>query len=251
MIPVLAPAGAFRAAVAELPLSARLGDRPSGAIVVVPGEPGWVHRVRAAEEAGASAVVVADPEFAPAAELRLLSDGIGIPITIERPLLRVDAVADAQAGLEPQGAGRSRSIVVDGAASALRLAAITRDAVGWGRVLAGQPPALVSADRGLALLDTGAGVAVALSVVSTRRPGRGWLRAQALGEVLIDAEVEGRSCTVAVSTAAGRVILPTRFESSERLAVRRAVAALEADDRPADLADLLTDSEPVEEILRA
>ena len=44
-------------------------------------------------------------------------------------------------------------------------------------------------------------------------------------------------------------MLPTRFESSERLALRRAVAAAAAHDQPGDLADLIADTEPVEGIL--
>ncbi len=252
MIAVVAPAGAYRAAVAELPLSSRLGDRPSGAVVVVPGDPRWVERVRAAEEAGARAVVVADPEPAPVDEVLLLAQRTRIPVVLERPLLRADATADAQSARAAQaGTVPPRAVVLDGAASAGRLSVIARDAVGWGRVLAGQAPTLVSADRGLALLETADGTVLTLSVVATRRPGRGWVRAQALGEVLTEVEVEGRASSIAVATAAGRLALPVRFESSERLALRRAVAAVEAHDRPSDLVDLIADTEAVEGILHS
>jgi hypothetical protein len=250
VIAVVATADAYRAAAAELPLSTRLGDRQAGAVIVVAGDPGWVDRVHAAGEAGARAVVVADPVPAPVDEMRLLAQRIGIPVVVERPLLRADAVADARSPRAQAATRHPRAIVLDGAASGSRLAVIARDAVGWGRALAGGALTLVSADRGLALLETDAGVAVTLSVVATRRPGRGWVRAQALGEVLIDVEVEGRACSVAVSSVAGRSALPVRYESSERLAVRRAVAAAEADERPGDLIDLLADTEPAEEILR-
>jgi hypothetical protein len=249
MISVVAAAGAYRAAVAELPLSSRLGDRPSGAVVVVPGDAGWVDAVRRAEEAGARAVVVADPEPAPLDEVRLLAQRTRIAVVLERPLLRADAAADAQSARAAQDGTAPRVIVLDAAASAQRLSVITRDAVGWGRVLAGRAPTLVSGDRGLALLETADGTALTLSVVATRRPGRGWVRAQALGEVLTDVDVEGRASSIAVATAAGRFVLPTRFESSERLALRRAVAAAAAHDQPGDLADLIADTEPVEGIL--
>jgi hypothetical protein len=250
MIAVVAPAGAYRTAVAELPLSSRLGDRASGAVVVVPGDTGWVDAVRAAEEAGARAVVVADPEQMPVDEVRLLAQRTRMPVILERPLLRADATADAQSARAAQaGTAPPRAVVLDGAASAGRLSVIARDAVGWGRVLAGQAPTLVSGHRGLALLETGGGAALTLSVVATRRPGRGWVRAQALGEVLTDVEVEGRASSIAVATAAGRFVLPARYESSERLALRRAVAAAEANDQPSDLADLIADTEPVEAIL--
>ena len=64
------PAGRYRAAVAELPLSARLATEAAGAIVVVPGDAGWVDAALAAAAAGAAAVVVARPALAPAADLR-------------------------------------------------------------------------------------------------------------------------------------------------------------------------------------
>ena len=102
MIAVVAAAGAYRAAVAELPLSARLGAGPSGAVVVVPGDPGWVDAVRGAEEAGARAVLVADPEPAPVDQLRLLAQRTRIPVALERPLLRADAAADAQSARAAQ-----------------------------------------------------------------------------------------------------------------------------------------------------
>ena len=253
MIAVVAPAGAYRATVAELPLSARPGDGPAGAVVVVSGDRGWPDAVRAAEEAGARAVVVADPGPAPLAEVQRLTRHTRIAVVLERPLLRADAAEDAQSARTAQAGGvMPRTIVLDAAASAGRLSVIARDAVGWGRVLAGgQAPTLVSADRGLALLETADGTSLPLSVVATRRPGRGWVRAQALGEVLIEVEVERRASSIAVATAAGRFVLPTRFESSERLALRRAVAAAEARERPSDLNDLIADSEPVEGILRA
>jgi hypothetical protein len=116
-------------------------------------------------------------------------------------------------------------------------------------VLAGQALSLIAADRGLALLETDAGIAVTLSVVATRRPGRGWVRAQALGEVITDVSVEGREASVTTATRAGRLILPTRFESSERLAVRRALVALEGGDAPDDLAELVADTEQAERTL--
>ena len=264
MIAVVAPTEAYRAAVAELPLRTRLGDQAAGAVVVVPGETGWVHRVVVAAEAGARAIVVADPEPAPVAELRQLAERIRVPLVVERPLLRADAALDATAArARAVGVARPRAIVLDGGAPAARLDVVARDAIGWGRVLAGHAPVLRSADRGLALLEAPDGIALALSVVATRRPGRGWIRAQVLGEILTAVDVEGRGCRIAVSTAGGQMIAPTRFESSERLAVRRALEAVDAfeavqagaadgaDARPDDLSDLIADTESVEQILRS
>lgn len=249
MIAVHTRASAYRAAVAELPLSTRLVDAPAGAIVVVPGDRGWVTSVAEAEQAGARAVVVADPVLAAVDELRLLAESVALPVLLERPLLRTDVAGDARAALSGPGLGAvPRTIVIDAAAPASRLGVVARDAVGWGRVLAGEPAALLSGDRGLALLETAGGTALTLSIVTTRRPGTGWVRAQALGEAIADVDVEGRAVSVAISTASGRLNLPPRYESSERVAVRRALAALEAGERPSDLRDLLSDTEPVEGI---
>ncbi len=249
MIAVHTRASAYRAAVAELPLSTRLADAPKGAVVVVPGDRGWAGAVVAAEEAGARAVVVADPMLAALDELRLLAGRIGIPVIVERPLLRPDVADDARAALAGEDPGAvPRTIVLDAAASASRLGVVARDAVGWGRVLARESATMLSGDRGLALLETAGGTALTLSVVTTRRRGSGWVRAQALGEAIADVDVEGRAISVVISTPSGRLILPPRYESSERVAVRRALAALESAEAPDDLRDLISDTEPVEGI---
>ena len=103
MIDVFAPAGAYRGAIAELPLSARAAESASGAIVVVPGGNDWVDAVREAVENGALAVVVADPAAAPTAEVRRLAEGTRIPVIVERPLLRADVAADARVTREARG----------------------------------------------------------------------------------------------------------------------------------------------------
>lgn len=246
MIDVIAPAGPYRAAVAELPLSARPAASAAGSIVVVRGERNWMDAVRAAADDGALAVVVADPVTAPPEEVRRLIEAARIPVIVERPLLRADVAEDAR---RSRDGAPVHVVVLDGAASAARLGVIARDAVGWARTLSGHALTLVSADRGLALLDA-AGVGVTVSVVATRRPGGGWLRAQALGPVVTDVEVEGREARVSSATPAGRVIRPTRFESSERLALRRAIEAVAAPDRPTDLADLLVDVLLAEHLVR-
>ena len=216
---------------------------------MVPGGNDWVDGVREAVEDGALAVVVADPGLVPVAEVRRLAAEVRIPVIVERPLLRADVAADARATREGDaGWAAPHVVVLDGAASAARLGVIARDAVGWARTLTGQALTFVSSDRGLALLDA-AGVAVAVSVVATRRPGRGWVRAQALGTVVTDVEVEGREARVTSSTEAGRLIRPTRFESSERLALRRAIEAIAAAEHPADLDELLSDTAVAEHLL--
>ena len=103
---------------------------------------------------------------------------------------------------------------MDGAATIASLGVLARDAVGWARTLAAGAQAdgslingaltVVAAGDGLALLQTDAGVGAAVTVVATDRPGAGWLRASALGDPLVDVEVEGAAARVTRATASGR-----------------------------------------------
>ncbi len=249
MTGVLAPVGRYRAALAELPMSTRLVHHASGAIVVVPGVPGWVDTVLATATAGAVAVVVAEPAFVPSAELRRLERASTIPVVVERPLLRPDVILDARTARTGEPA--PRIVAADGAARGSKLAIVARDAVGWLRVLTGEELAFVAADGALALFETLAGIAATMSVVVTERPGDGWIRAQALGETIIEVEVEGHGSRVTSATAAGRLTAPVRFESSERLAMRRALSSSATGDWPDDLGELAADTELVERTLLA
>lgn len=251
MIGIVAPAGPYAAALAELPLSAHRVDRPDGSIVVVPGTDGWVDAALAAVSAGAVALLIADPAFVPAADLRRLAE-VGIPIIIERALLRADVTADAVAArTAASGAVSPRVLVAEATASRAELSVAVRDAVGWLRILGGDRLVLVTAHEGLALLETSAGIAATLTVVANRRPGGGRITAQALGETITEVEVEGRYVGVTTSSSVGRLIAPTRFESSERLALRRAAGVLTSLTRPLDLAELLVDTEVAALILNA
>ncbi|WP_439592898.1 hypothetical protein [Microbacterium sp.] len=229
--------GRYRAAVAELPLTAQLAERAAGAVVVVTGVE-WVDAAFAAAEAGAAALIVADPAVAPADDLRRLGQRIVVPVVVERPLLRPDLAAQAVRG---RGDDMPRVITVDAVAGAARRAVVVRDAVGWIRALAGDDLDVRSAAGGLALLETSAGIAATLSVAATSR-GEGWIRARALGEVRTEVEVTGRDGRLATSSSAGRLRAPGLFESSERLALRRAIEAADSGERSADLAELLADS---------
>ena len=126
-----------------------------------------------------------------------------------------------------------------------------RDAVGWLRIFAGDALTLVAADEGLALLETSAHMSATLTAVATARPDGGRVRVQALGEVITDVEVEGRAVRLATASPGGCLIAPTRFESSERLALRRAVGALAAQATPTDLGELVADTDLVERMLAA
>lgn len=243
VVGVVDPTGRYHAAVAELPLSTRSAERVPGALVVIPGTAGWTDAALAASETGAAALVVAEPEFVPAAELRSLAQGLHIPLIIERPLLRADVAKDA---IDRRAGESPRVLAVDGGAGAAGLLSVTRDAVGWLRVLAGGGLAVASSDGALALLQTEAGIAGTLTVTVTARPGPGWIRAHALGETITDVEIDGRAARVTTASAVGRLTSPTRFESSERLALRRAVAVLADRDRSDDLGELLADTDLVE-----
>lgn len=250
MTDVQVPVGRYRAALAELPLSTRSVERPGGAIVVVAGDGGWVDAALDAASAGAIAVVVARPAFAPAADIRRIQDAVGVPVVVERPLLRPDATGDAAAGRRSDaGWAAPRLLVADGSAARGLVPVIARDAAGWLRVLAGDDLVVAAADGELALLETRGGIAATLSVVATLRSGGGSIRVRALGEVLTEIDVDSERARVRTSTARGSVTAPDRFESSARLAVRRALAAVESEELPDDLRALAADTELVERVL--
>lgn len=250
MTDVCAPAGRYQVAIAELPLSTRAVDRARGAIVVVPGAVGWVDAALAAASAGAIAVVVARPAFAPAAEVRRLAREAGVPVVAERALLRPDSAGDAAAGRSTAaGWSAPRIVVADSTAPPELESVVAREAVGWLRILAGDELTFVAGDGELALLETRGGIAATLSVVVTGRPGDGWIRAHALGEVISEIEVEDGRTRAFVATARGRASAPDRFESSARLAVGRAIAAVDSGEPLDDLRALAADTALVERML--
>ena len=218
--------------------------------MVVPGAAGWPDAVLAAAHAGAAAVVVADPVLVPAADVQRVSAQVGIPVIVERPLVRPDVSASALAAREAAGgpAAPARIVVVDATAPRSALGSVARDAVGWARVLTGEQLELVAAGGAQALLVAASGLSATLTVVATARPGSGRIHAQALGEVITDVVVEGRVARLSTSTEAGRLMAPAVFESSERLALRRALAALEGDSIH-DLDELAADTFIAETII--
>lgn len=251
-IAVHTPDGPYAAAIAELPLSAHRSPERHAAIVVISGRAGWAGRLDEAVAAGARAVILREPEAGDLADLDAAGAAAAVPIIVDRPLLRSDLVDDVRAG-----AARAPALVqVECSASGAEFAAVARDAVGWARVLAGGALALEasrSTARGFSALlswpgdDSVGGVPV--SIVATRRSGTDpWIRAIALGvertEVTID--VARGSAVVERTSEAGRVIHPTRWESAERVVVRRAIEALESESIPsrgsAGLADLDADA---------
>ncbi|TDN91294.1 hypothetical protein [Microbacterium sp. BK668] len=249
-IPVSAAPARYRGAVGELPVTALTSDSAAGSVVVVDGAGRWWDDAALAISAGAAAIVVSRPAPAPAAGVARLA---GAPVVLERPLLRPDTASDVEAA---QAAAPSASaLVVECHASAAELGAALRDALGWVRQLAPGAPALLStafADgRGTALIDAGGGVTVSLVAgASAGAPPCGRIRATTLGETRLEVELEEGDIRLTTTDAAFRRVWPTRFESAERIALRRAAEAVRSGAMPSDLADYARDSALAEAIWR-
>lgn len=246
---IVADLAAYRAATAELPLSARAVEERRGAVVVVDGSAPWWSAAADALAAGAAGIVVAQPAAAPAEALQELS-AARVPIVIERPLLRADEAAAAAAAIAADPPPAAMTVECHGPS----LPATLRDALGWARVLGGAPLVLRTAafgrGRGLALLESAAGLAVSL-VAGTQAgaPPSGRIRVTALGETLVELDGEVGSLSIATTDAVSRRIAPARFESSERLALRRAIEAVRVGSTPSDLSDLRHDDDLARAIL--
>lgn len=237
----------YRAAVAELPVSAALTRSSRGAVVVVAGTGRWWRQALAARAGGAAAIVIADPRNVPpeAQEaLRALKD---IQVIVERPRLRPDLVADAARG---RGGVPAGMVVVECAASAAELDGVITDGFAWARVFAGGPLSLLSgsatAHARVALLEPreGSGPAVTLAANLEAGQGRGGLlRILALGQVRSEVTIDQPAglTRLETSTEEGTMLAPPRFESSARLALRRALDAGSSNEALSDLPDFLDD----------
>jgi hypothetical protein len=230
----------YRVAVAELPDSAIASQDVDGVVAVVAGDDAWW---RAASEAlaTAAAVVVARPGAAPVEALDALASLAGeTPVIVERPLLRADVVAAVGGSIE--GLPAAGALVVECHAPARTIGPALRDAIGWARVLAGGPLTVRAAEswggRALGLLESAQGAAVSvIAAVHSGAPSLGRVRITTVAETRIEIDAD-RDTVVAITDAAGRSILPARFESAERVALRRAIEAVGTTRRSSDLADL-------------
>jgi hypothetical protein len=243
-IPVRTDLDAYRIATAELPESAAASSDAEGAVVVVPGHGAWWADVADAISAGAAAVVVAQPAAAPVEALESLAPlAHAAPVVVERRLLRADAVAAVESAIENLPAPGAIAVECHAPARGLRPA--LRDAIGWARVIAGGPLAPLTteswAGRVLALLESEQGSAV--SVVAAAQPGApslGGMRLTAIAGTRIEVDVD-LDTVVCITDATGGRMLPARFESSERVALRRAISAVHTAERPSDVAELRHD----------
>lgn len=242
----------YVAAVAELPLSAALTGDVSGAVAVVPGSGDWWQGLLAARAAGAVAVVIADPGQLPRGGPEANPWPGGIPVIVDRPRLRPDAVADA---VRARRGSPARIITVECGSPGAGLDAVIRDGLGWARFLGGGPLTLRSstatAHGRIALLDSGgtsgASTPTTLLATTTAAAGLGaggsLLQVLALGEVRTEVTVDQPAglARLETSTEEGVLKAPERFESSARLALRRAVEACSAGEPVSDLDELLED----------
>lgn len=195
--------GAYRVAVAELPRRAALGDG-TGAVRIADG----------VLEAGGSTVVA-------------------------RRWLRADVVADA-------AGAPARSVLVECGAAPGEVEELLRDAIGWARELAGGPLDVGecrATARGILvrLEGTRSGATVLLA---RREAGPSWLRVLALDTARTEVVIEhpGATATVERTDALGVHRAPARYETPERLALRRLLDALDAGVRPSDPDDLEHDA---------
>jgi len=258
-VPVVVELPDYIVAVAGLPQSTERGDQAAGAIVVVDGAERWWDAAALAVEAGAAAVLVAEPRevpVEPVARLAGLAAQSEVPIFVHRARLRDDLVAKA---IEQRAGVAPRVVVAECRASAGDLPAMVRDAAGWASALAEERLVVAAASfgpaSGTALLRAMAGGRVLGSmIVATTHPDATVLRVQALGETSTEVEIDdllGRS-ELATSTSAGRLVAPARFEAGERAALRRAVeAVIDGRSSTTDLGRLSHDAEAASAVLAA
>lgn len=252
MIGVTTQLAAYRVAVAELPSRLRLRERDVQIVVVSADAAGVASAARAIEE-GAQAIVVDRPGVG-TGDLVALRD-TGAPIVLARAGLRDDVARDART----PGAGADaapRAVTVQTLAARGALGDALLDAIGWGRTLTGGEITLRSAhgtaDAALADLVGGSGVGV--GVIASERLGAGGsarLRATAIGAHRVDVVSVGARVTVSRSTPAGELVLPRRWESPERLAVRRAIGVLTEGTAPSDVDEWTHDLALVRRIMTA
>lgn len=239
----------YVAAVAELSVSAALTDDISGAVAVVPGSGDWWQGMLAARAGGAAAVVIADPAVLPQEALESRPWPADIPVIVDRPRLRPDVVADA---LRARRGGPARIVTVECAAPAAGLEAVIRDGLGWARSLVRGPLTLqvcsATAEARIALLDSGgsAGGAIPVTLGVAAAAGLhadGLLQVLALGEVRTEVTVDRQAglTRLETSTEDGTLRAPERYESSARLALRRAIEAQSSGQPGTELDELLED----------
>ncbi|RFA08173.1 hypothetical protein B7R54_02270 [Subtercola boreus] len=235
----------YRQALGGLGRSAGLVAGARGAVTALAGGAGWPGLLEAAARAGAASAVVDNPVAVPGPALAALLS-LPFPVVLERRYLRpdlCDAAVRARAGVPP------RAIVVECAGGEAETAGLLGDGIGWARVFAGGELVVRSVGRqagGLVALLDGPGM-LPVTVLSTRlqAPGAaGLLRVGLLGETRSDVTIDPVAgvADVDTATAAGTFRAAPRYESSTRLALRRALGAAVSGEPVADLREWMHDS---------
>jgi hypothetical protein len=239
--PVNTADGPYAVAIAELPLSAHRSPERTGAIIVVPGDAGWRDSVRRARDDGAAAIIVRSPGSADADEIDSSRDrGSTPPVVMERQLLRADVASDARQLSIPD----LSLIQIECRGSSAEFDTVFRDAIGWARVLGGGSLdflGVTTTSRGVCVLleraaaDAGSR-SVAVTVLASRRAAPAWIRAVAIGTDRVEVTVDNARQAVSVesATVAGRRALPPRWESVERVVLRRAIEVASAPETSHD-----------------
>ncbi|UEL28726.1 hypothetical protein KTR40_00720 [Pseudarthrobacter sp. L1SW] len=252
----------YAAAAAELPVSAALAGDGRGAVVVVPGSGDWWNAMLAAAAGGAAAVVVAQPAVLRQGDVGAFPWPGDIPVAVERPRLRPDVVADA---LRARRGTPPGLVTVDCAAPSAALDSVILDGLGWARFLAGGSltfrAGLAAAQGRMALLDSvepagSGGGSVPATLAATPIGGRhsgGLLQVLALGEVRSEITVDQPAGLTRVETCTeeGALRAPERYESSARLALRRAIEACWSGAPVPDLDELAEDQALARTLLEA
>lgn len=238
MIGVATALPGYRIAVAELPARLRLRERDAQISVVRADADGIAVALRAVGRG--ARVIVVDRPGADAGDFAGLS-ATGVSVVLNRPSLRDDDIHDAR---RADGGADAVPVAVTVQALTARgaLGDVLVDAMGWGRVLAGSPLTLRSGHRvaDAVLADLAGAGGIGVGVVASERLGAAGparLRATTIGvhrtEVV---SIAGRT-TVTHSTGAGEWVLPRRWESSERVALRRALDVLSGARAATDIAE--------------
>jgi len=248
-LPVFAHLPQYRAALAQLSVSAGLVvDDVRGAVAVVPGSGDWWQAMGAARAGGAVALVLSDPGMLPPGAMDGSPWPADLPVIVDRPGLRADVIVDS---IQARRSSPPRMVTIDCAGPAAGMAGIILDGVGWARSLIGAGLELRSGastpGATMALLEArkaGAGMPATLMATRTggRRPG-GLIRLVAHGEVRTEVTIDQPAGLVCVETGGegGVFRAPIRYEEPARLALRRAVEACTSGEPTPDLADLLAD----------
>lgn len=246
-IPVWGGDAAFRAAIAQLADRVYPATVPTGAVCVIDGgrAVGQYSHVRAS---GPLALIVTDPTRASDALLAQVSPA-GVPVIVHRPRLRSDDVAVTG---DP---GSLRLLAVDVVASGAELRETTVNAVGWARSLAGGPLVLRGVARSeaalLVALDGPGGVPVSLSVTRLMSATSPSLLVVGVGERRVEVEIDEALGVhdVRMNDADGEWLPRPRHEAAARLALRRALVAVDG-AVAGDLDDLVHDRTLADTMLR-